>query len=211
LPYYGKKVLYRNYHYGFYNMKYRKLTVVKRLPESKYLCRCDCGNERIVAVGHFNAGYFKSCGCDHWHGHAKNRSREYISFHNMIARCHKKSNKRYKDYGLKGITVCKRWKNSFINFIVDMGKCPDEFTLDRIDSRKGYSPDNCHWVSRSQNQRNRLTSKKWIVDGKEYSTLEEAALEKSVSSATILAWCKGRKASGHWYPQKQNCDVRNVY
>ena len=76
------------------------LEVIRSLPDSKVECRCDCGGIRIVSVGHFNTGTIKSCGCHvvrHGHSGVKKRTREYTSYHNMIARCEKESNKRYKD------------------------------------------------------------------------------------------------------------------
>ena len=186
------------------------LKVVGRLPGSKYECICACGQKRIVQVGHFNAGYYSSCGCNvSHHGHARNgsKSREYISYHNMLSRCHNPNNKRFGDYGGKGISVCESWKKSFDAFIADMGACPEGMQIDRIDNQKGYFPENCRWASRRQNQRNRSCSCVWIVDGKRFNTSAEAASVLGVSAATINAWCKGRTSEGRFYPAKPNCRV----
>lgn len=191
-----------------------RLVVKERLPNSKWLCRCDCGNTRIVNTGHFNAGKIKSCGCHIVrHGHAKNKgpSREYISYHNMISRCHKKTNKRYKDYGAKGIIVCKRWKESFVNFLDDMGKCPTGYQIDRTDNKKGYEPSNCRWVTRKINMRNRRKTYWWYVNGKKYNTAQEAGEDIGVSDNTIRAMCVGRKAGGRYYPPKTNCYAESKY
>ena len=66
----------------------------------RWICVCDCGNEKTIRTGHLNAGNYKSCGCDTFHGHGKTggKSPEYVSYHNMMARCHKPTNKRYADY-----------------------------------------------------------------------------------------------------------------
>lgn len=188
------------------------LTAVQRLNGSKYLCKCDCGKERIVSVGHFNAGYFKSCGCHHWHGYAinHNRSREYISYYNMIARCHKPTNKRYCDYGAKGITVCDRWRESFRNFLADMGECPLGYQIDRINNKAGYSPENCRWVSPKENMANRSITKVWVVFGREFKSTTDAAKEFAVSAQTIRAWCMGRLAEGRFYAPKSGCSVRSA-
>jgi hypothetical protein len=53
-----------------------------------------------------------------------------------------------------GITVCKRW-DSFLNFLEDMGERPEGMTLDRIDNSKGYSPENCRWVTKQVQNANR--------------------------------------------------------
>src|SRR5689334_6342677 len=96
------------------------LEVVEIHPPSTYRCKCDCGNERLVKSFHFNAGGIKSCGChkpQHGHTSGGNTSREYIAWNNMIARCHNPKNKRFKDYGAIGITVCAEWRGSFQAFI----------------------------------------------------------------------------------------------
>jgi len=190
------------------------LEVVEVLPGSLVRCRCDCGGEKTVRKGHFNAGNYRSCGCHVTrHGHAANdnRSREYISYHNMLARCLNPANKRFNDYGARGITVCSRWRESFANFLTDMGPCPEGFTIDRKDNEKGYEPGNCHWVPRSVNQQNRRLSVRWIVDGVSYSTMSEAATAHGVSTATIAAWCKGRNARGKRYPPREGCRTERVY
>ena len=179
------------------------LTAVERLPGSRYRCICDCGNERIVNVGGFNARYFKSCGCHVWHGQSGTRT--YISYHNMMARCHKKTNSRYSDYGGSGIFVCDSWRESFKNFYKDMGDCPDGLTIDRRDNTKGYSPENCRWVTRKENSANRKNSIIWVVDGREFRSAIDAGKEFSVSNSTITAWCRGRIAAGRYYPKKENC------
>lgn len=188
------------------------LSFVERLPGSKVKCLCDCGNSRILKVGHWNAESFRHCGCmtvRHGHG-GRNRSREYTSYHNMMARCRKPSNKRYKDYGAIGIGVCERW-DSFVNFISDMGPCPDGMQLERIDNTKGYSPENCEWASRKKNMRNRRNTKIWSVFGVEYEATIDAARKHGVSAATITAWCAGRVAAGRYYPPKEQCSWRYKY
>lgn len=115
------------------------LKPIEWLSGSRYRCLCDCGKERVVRVGHFNTGKIKSCGCHVTrHGHSGNgRSRTYISYHNMMVRCHDKKNKRYKDYGGKGIFVCERWSKGFEYFLEDMGECPEGLQIYRIDNCLG--------------------------------------------------------------------------
>lgn len=185
------------------------LSVIERLPKSMYKCICDCGNERLVKVGHFNTGAVKSCGC-HWKTGMTN-TREAWSYANMMARCHNPKNKRYKDYGAKGIVVCEEWRNSRKKFYEDMGPCPDGFQIDRIDNTKGYFKENCRWVDPKQNMINRSISLFWIVDGAKYSCLREASFGTGKSQATIRAWCQGRFAEGRYYPPKSNCSVEYVY
>jgi hypothetical protein len=73
----------------------------------------------------------------------------------MILRCEKSSQKYYKNYGGRGIKVCERWRNSFENFLKDMGPKPLGLTIDRIDNDGNYEPGNCHWATRKEQEANK--------------------------------------------------------
>lgn len=82
----------------------------------------------------------------------------------MKSRCLNPNNASYKNYGGRGISVCKRWM-SFKNFYADMGDRPEGYTLERVDNDKGYSPDNCVWASRFAQSRNRRSLIMITMDG----------------------------------------------
>lgn len=95
----------------------------------------------------------------------------YCIFHSMKERCRNRNFKQWSRYGGRGIKVCDRWlqpKTGFHNFLSDMGPRPDGFTLDRIDNDGDYTPINCRWTSRKDQQRNQSVTRKITVDGKTY-------------------------------------------
>jgi hypothetical protein len=81
---------------------------------------------------------------------------EYRSWQHMKNRCYNTKDALYQRWGGKGITVCERWKDSFENFLSDMGLKPSqEYSLDRNDNSLGYYPDNCRWATATEQSRNR--------------------------------------------------------
>lgn len=104
---------------------------------------------------------------------------EHYTWRTMVQRCHNPNAQAYHLYGGRGITVCERWKK-YENFLADMGKRPTGATLDRIDNNKGYSPDNCRWASRSEQQKNKSTTRRY-TDGVFTGTLVECAKHIGIS------------------------------
>lgn len=90
------------------------------------------------------------------HGHST--TREYRSWYSMMYRCYNSKDIAYANYGGRGVRVCKRW-HSFENFLADMGPRPVGLTLDRVHGTKGYSPTNCRWATRAEQNVNRSTTK----------------------------------------------------
>jgi hypothetical protein len=123
--------------------------------------RCDCGTIKLIREDHVRSGKTQSCGCktgslisESKKTHESCNTREYHIWNSLIQRCVNKNATSYPRYGGRGITVCDRWLDSFVNFLEDMGKSPDGYQIDRIDNNRGYSPDNCRWVTPKENSRN---------------------------------------------------------
>jgi hypothetical protein len=91
------------------------------------------------------------------HGHTRGRTTtpEFRTWCAMLQRCFYKNNQKYLRYGAKGITVCARWKESFEEFLKDMGPRPEGHTLDRIDGKGNYEPSNCRWATVQEQNKNR--------------------------------------------------------
>lgn len=92
--------------------------------------------------------------------HSLSRTPEYRAWQTMRLRCHVPTNAAYPDYGGRGITVCDAWRDSPEAFLRDMGRKPSPaHEIDRIDNDRGYEPGNCRWVTRSENDRNRRSTR----------------------------------------------------
>ncbi|WWT40487.1 deoxyuridine 5'-triphosphate nucleotidohydrolase [Staphylococcus phage PT94] len=147
------------------------LKIINEEPKNKhgkrqYKCQCLlCGSETIELATNIKTGRKTSCGCDYGqkisdsmmkHGGRKNHTSEYSSWCAMKTRCYNKNYHSYHRYGGRGIIVCDKWRDSFDNFLEDMGEKPfKNYQLDRIDNNGNYEPSNCRWVSPKENSNNR--------------------------------------------------------
>jgi hypothetical protein len=165
--------------------KYNLLLICYRIPseESKHvycMCRCDCGNFKVIRRDHVVSGTTKSCGCLNKSPKSKYPKKEYkrerSSFNNMHRRCKGK----YLKFGIK---VCDRW-SSFENFVDDMGRRPEGKTLGRIDNDGDYCKENCRWETREQQDRNRRHHVEIEWNG-EKITLAEASRISGVYQRTL--------------------------
>lgn len=173
--------------------RFGRLTVIERAPDyitpsdgrhrRVWRCQCDCGNIKDIRETCLKSGESKSCGClfketmskiHSKHHEAGTRTRLYAIWDSMRQRCNSLNYKSYKDYGGRGIKVCEQWDdysvfrewayNHGYNEQADYGKC----TLDRIDVNKGYSPDNCRFVSVLEQARNKRNSIWYTYNGESH-------------------------------------------
>lgn len=99
-----------------------------------------------------NKSWFKP-GVSQTTTHGQSRTLTYKIWTGMKSRCFTPSATGYENYGGRGISVCGRWMN-FENFLSDMGECPEGMSIDRKNSDANYSPDNCRWATRKEQNRN---------------------------------------------------------
>ena len=142
------------------------LKVIKRIGTTKYrralyMCECACG-EVIQRDSSSFTNKEANCGClarekqakgRTIHGHSKRsgNTQVYRAWQAIKARCGNPTNKSYKYYGAKGITVCPEW-DEFSTFYADMGDPPaSNYEIDRIDPSQVYTPTNCRWISKQEN------------------------------------------------------------
>lgn len=110
---------------------------------------------------------------------------EHYVWRTMLARCYNQNANSYQYYGARGITVCASW-HSYDSFIADMGKRPSaEYSLERKNLQLGYSADNCKWATRSEQQKNKSTTR-WFTNGQFTGTLVECAKEVGISKSLAL-------------------------
>lgn len=88
------------------------------------------------------------------HGESWPHTKEYEIWASMLKRCRNKNNAAYPRYGGRGIRVCERWLK-YENFLADMGRCPEGYTLERINNDGNYELANCRWDTRAAQAQNR--------------------------------------------------------
>ncbi|MGL5963432.1 MAG: hypothetical protein ACRCZ2_03400, partial [Fusobacteriaceae bacterium] len=144
---------------------------VDRHGQARWSVRCVCGAVRSVAGGKLRRGEAGSCGClkpqklavaHTRHGAAAGGvlTPEYRAWSGMIDRCERPSFSQFADYGGRGITVCAEWRRDFAAFLTHVGPRPsDKHSVDRIDNARGYEPGNVRWATKTEQNRNKRTSK----------------------------------------------------
>lgn len=186
--------------------QYGKLTAIKRVGTDKWgcslwLCKCECGNEKIISYSHLKSGASQSCGClcrertkQANTKHLMVGTRLYRAWHHMKNRCTNPNVEGFENYGGRGIKVCEEWQdfNTFMEWALNNGYT-DTLTIDRIDVNGNYEPSNCRWATvkeQGNNKRNNhLITYKGIT-----KTISEWAEEKGIKYDTLYA----RLTRYHW-------------
>jgi len=149
---------------NFIGKRFGRLTVLYRINKYYWACLCSCGKNISVMKNNLKAKRTKSCGClnkelviersykhgDNCRGKTKRLYRIWI---HMKTRCYSGKDRNSLRYRKKGIIVCPEWKdnyNAFKSWAILNGY-QDDLTIDRKNNNGNYEPNNCQWLSRSEN------------------------------------------------------------
>lgn len=172
-----------------------------------WLCRCECGTEKLIRSEHLVKQTVQSCGClarekaaARLRTHGLTKTRTYHIWSSMKQRALNKnmvaSNSKLATY--KDVGICERWKK-FENFLADMGECPSsKHEIDRIDNEGDYEPSNCKWSTRLEQM---LNQKRNHLIYKEYLSLNPSVTYKMYRTRVRNGWDK-QKAAAH--PKMKN-------
>ncbi len=175
--------------------RYGRLIVIEFAGKEKtkatkyvYKCQCDCGNITYIRNSHLTTKQIVSCGCynkEKKSKHNLSHTPEYTAWKHLKERCSNTKCREYCNYGARGIRVCDEWKNSFVDFLVDMGRKPSpKHSIERINNDGNYCFENCKWATNLEQGNN----KRWNVyieyRGEKLS-ISQLARKSSISRSTL--------------------------
>ena len=175
--------------------RFERLLVLSRSENSlsgkvKWLCRCDCGNEKTIGSAALRSGATRSCGCFNLERCAELKTKHgmithsaYGTWKSMMGRCHNSNDKDYADYGARGIVVCEAW-HDMPTFAQDVGEKPANCSLERIDNSKGYEPSNCKWATPFEQGANKRNNHHLLIHG-EVIHLAEVSRVYGIKESTL--------------------------
>jgi len=175
---------------------YGRLTTLKEIKGTKYsrrfLCSCSCGKEKVVSLNSLLSGNTKSCGClkkdllkTTKKTHGLSRHRLYRVWHGIKQRCLYEKHIGYKNYGGRGISVCKKWMTfePFYRWAISTGYRKG-LTIERVDNNGDYEPSNCTWIHRKDQVNNRRGLHLIFFNGEE-RTLSSWARKIGITQSSL--------------------------
>lgn len=157
---------------------YNHITVIKKVARNRYLIECDCG--RIYERTCTNSDTLRRCktcaDLNRKTKHGSSNTRLYSIWMGMKQRVTNPNNSAHKYYIDKGITICEEWLEylNFKEWALNNGY-QKHLTIDRVEDNKDYCPENCRWITQSQNSKRNSNAKLITIDGETHD---------------ITDWCK---------------------
>lgn len=205
--------------------KFNMLTVIERLPNqgksTMYLCKCDCGNTRICRGVNLRIERVKDCGCvsqkirakhisEHtpMRTHGESKTSLYSIWSCMKSRCFRSKDSNFFRYGGRGITVCKEWSESyecFRDWAMTHGY-KKGLTIERINVNGNYCPENCTWITPTEQGYNKRNTRKIYFKGIG-KTASEWSLIFSLSKYAIYSYAKDNNWQLEPYLKYKNINV----
>lgn len=195
-------------------LQFGKLLVLQREGSnargvSTWLCRCECGGEKVADADNLKRGRTASCGClaqEQRKAAAQRlpaeigrstKQKEYDAWSGMLRRCYDPKHPSFMRYSERGITVCDSWRESFAAFYADLGDAPKGTTLDRIDNNLGYSKENCRWADMTVQGNNRSNNIRVTFNGRNMTVSQwsrELGIPYGVLRARVVAGWSAERA-----------------
>lgn len=174
--------------------------------KSYWKVRCDCGTEKTVRGDTLRR--IVSCGCAKReqdktnlrymaNNHEMTYHPVYSIWHAMVARCHNPKDHAYADYGARGIEVCEEWKDirCFAKWADSQGfEKGKNLSIERKDVNGNYCPENCCWIDKSLQTRNRRNTIRLSIDGEEKPLSEWSEIHKANHSLVLARYEKGYRS-----------------
>lgn len=176
--------------------RFGRLVVLERVENNKrqqaqWLCKCDCGNTKVICAASLKKGSTRSCGClihEINSTHSLRKTRLYNIWRGIKIRCFNQNSRAYKNYGGNGITMYNEWKDNFKSFYdwsMSNGYT-DELSIDRIDNNKGYFPDNCRFVDKIVQANNKRNNRLLTYNGETHTVAEWGRI-LNISRSTLFS------------------------
>lgn len=184
----------------YIGLRYGRLVIIswesKRGYQHYFKCKCDCGTIKSIRLSRLKSGETKSCGCIRKELfeetrkdltiHGKANTRLHTIYRSMKARCYQVKHKNYSYYGGKGIEICDEWLEDFMNFYnwAHNNGYKDNLTIDRIDVKGNYEPNNCRWTT-TKEQANNTSRNIYITYQGETKTLKQWSEHLGINYYTL--------------------------
>lgn len=177
--------------------RFGHLVITKYVNAGRVECVCDCGNKVVTHGSNLEKSRQLTCGrnCEHHMDkvktHGLSKDRLFRIWKGMKRRCYDLKDQHYYLYGGRGIDICEEWRDdvfAFREWALSNGYS-DNLTIDRIDSDKGYSPDNCRWAT-VEEQNNHLQPRWTFKPKQKYVKKKVVTWEINGVKKSINEWCE---------------------